>query len=128
MQPCPCGNIYLVAGGELFQVELQVSIGSVINSLFVRPAPTTRQPLVTALAYYLWVLEQCVTPMTLVCYTAVFSVVTWGGALRDDAENGCVADYNDLCSESLDIELGFLIFVSNIVNYFLFRSAENLNS
>ena len=39
MQPCPCGNIYLVAGGELFQVELQVSIGSVINSLFVRPAP-----------------------------------------------------------------------------------------
>ena len=39
MQPCPCGNIYLVAGGELFEVELQVSIGSVINSLFVRPAP-----------------------------------------------------------------------------------------
>ena len=39
MQPCPCGNIYLVAGGEIFQVELQVSIGSVINSLFVRPAP-----------------------------------------------------------------------------------------
>ena len=32
----------------------------------------------------------------LVCYTAVFSVVTqrssWGGALRDDAKNGCVAD------------------------------------
>ena len=39
MQPCPCGNIYLVAGGELFEVELKVSIGSVINSLFVRPAP-----------------------------------------------------------------------------------------
>ena len=33
----------------------------------------------------------------LVCYTAVFSVVTqrssWGGALRDDTKNGCVADY-----------------------------------
>ena len=33
----------------------------------------------------------------LVCYTAIFSVVTllptlWGGALRDDTENGCVAD------------------------------------
>ena len=39
--------------------------------------------------------------VTLVCYTAVFSVVTqrsslppslWGGALRDDTKNGCVAD------------------------------------
>ena len=33
----------------------------------------------------------------LVCYTAVFSVVTqrclWGGALRDASKNGCVADY-----------------------------------
>ena len=37
---------------------------------------------------------------TVVCYTAVFSVVTqrssplsyWGGALRDDTKNGCVAD------------------------------------
>ena len=32
-----------------------------------------------------------------VCYTAVFRVVTqpfsWGGALRDDSRNGCVADY-----------------------------------
>ena len=33
-----------------------------------------------------------------VCYTAVFSVVTQrssprGGALRDDAKNGCVTDY-----------------------------------
>ena len=32
-----------------------------------------------------------------VCYTAVFSVVTqrssWGGTLRDDTKNGCVADY-----------------------------------
>ena len=40
------------------------------------------------------------TPL-LVCYTAVFRVVTqrssplplWGGALRDDTKNGCVADY-----------------------------------
>ena len=34
-----------------------------------------------------------------VCYTAIFSVVTqrssWGGALRDDTKNGCVADYED---------------------------------
>ena len=38
----------------------------------------------------------------LVCYTAVFSVVTqgfspqtlWGGTLRDDTKNGCVADYS----------------------------------
>ena len=32
----------------------------------------------------------------LVCYTAVFSVVTqrcFPGALRDDTKNGCVADY-----------------------------------
>ena len=31
---------------------------------------------------------------SLVCYTAVFSVDTQrgGGALRDDAKNGCVAD------------------------------------
>ena len=32
----------------------------------------------------------------IVCYTAVFSVVTQrlgGGALRDDTKNGCVADY-----------------------------------
>ena len=38
----------------------------------------------------------------LVCYTAVFRVVTqcsppWGGALRDDTKNGCVADYWFLC-------------------------------
>ena len=40
-----------------------------------------------------------------VCYKAVFSVVTqrssplsqWGGALRDDTKNGCVADYNRSC-------------------------------
>ena len=38
----------------------------------------------------------------LVCYTAVFSVVTqsslWGGALRDDTKNGCVADYTKSCA------------------------------
>ena len=37
------------------------------------------------------------TGQPLVCYTAVFSVVTqrssqWEGALRDDSKNGCVAD------------------------------------
>ena len=35
-------------------------------------------------------------PPPVVCYTAVFSVVTqrsWGGALREDTKNGCVADY-----------------------------------
>ena len=37
--------------------------------------------------------------LLIVCYTAVFSVVTqrssplWGGALRDDTKNACVADY-----------------------------------
>ena len=42
--------------------------------------------------------------MTLVCYTAVFSVISqcssplWGGALSDDTKNGCVADYDDSCS------------------------------
>ena len=42
----------------------------------------------------------------IVCYKAVFSVVTqrssglWGGALRDDTKNGCVADY---------LEQGFII-------------------
>ena len=42
----------------------------------------------------------------IVCYIAVFSVVTqrsagvWDGALRDDTKNGCVADY---------LEQGFII-------------------
>ena len=39
----------------------------------------------------------------IVCYTAVFSVVTqlsspltrWGRTLRDDTKNGCVADYEN---------------------------------
>ena len=31
--------------------------------------------------------------LLLVCYTAVFRVVTWEGALRDDTKNGCIADY-----------------------------------
>ena len=41
--------------------------------------------------------------LILVCYTAVFSVVTQrsspqgrGGALGDDTKNGCVADYLDI--------------------------------
>ena len=39
--------------------------------------------------------EITVSPVQLVCYTADFRVVTqqWGGALRDDTKNGCVADY-----------------------------------
>ena len=40
----------------------------------------------------------CIIGKGVVCYTAVFSVVTqrssplWEGALRDDTKNGCVAD------------------------------------
>ena len=37
----------------------------------------------------------CWTDLRIVCYTAVFSVVTQcssPGALRDDTKNGCVAD------------------------------------
>ena len=30
----------------------------------------------------------------LVCYTAVFSVVTQRSSLRDDSKNGCEADYS----------------------------------
>ena len=42
----------------------------------------------------MFMLEQIKGSYELVCYTAVFSVVTqWGGALRDDTKNGCVADY-----------------------------------
>ena len=39
--------------------------------------------------------ETAVASSCLVCYTAVFSVVTQrsSGALRDDTKNGCVADY-----------------------------------
>ena len=33
-----------------------------------------------------------ISGVDIVCYTAVFSVVTQEGALRDDAKNGCVAD------------------------------------
>ena len=47
---------------------------------------------------------------TLVCYTAVFSVVTqWGGALRDDTKNGCVADYVNLALFSNCLKTGLLI-------------------
>ena len=40
------------------------------------------------------------TSLHVVCYTAVFSVVTQRsslGALRDDTKNGCVADYDTYC-------------------------------
>ena len=41
--------------------------------------------------------EKALASASLVCYTAVFSVVTQSsspqGALRDDTKNGCVADY-----------------------------------
>ena len=42
--------------------------------------------------------------VTMVCYTAVLSVVSnapphkrllWGGTLHDDTKNGCVAEYSD---------------------------------
>ena len=46
--------------------------------------------------------DSCAT-RTLVCYTAVFSVVTQRssppGALRDDTKNGCVADYQNMREE-----------------------------
>ena len=54
--------------------------------------------------------------LKLVCYTAVLSVVTqcsspqWGGALRDDTENGCVADYTETCSKFLQRYLKFQTF------------------
>ena len=47
-------------------------------------------------------LEYVCISCPIVCYTAVFSVVTqrssWGGTLRDDTKNGCVADYLPLGS------------------------------
>ena len=41
------------------------------------------------------VFEPCTSTGSVVCYTAVFSVVTQRSsqALRDDTKNGCVADY-----------------------------------
>ena len=46
--------------------------------------------------------DSCAT-RTLVCYTAVFSVVTQRSspleALCDDTENGCVADYQNMREE-----------------------------
>ena len=54
---------------------------------------------ITSFRLYLsWVYYQpiwLIATQQLVCYTAVFSVVTqrWGEALRDDTKNGCVADY-----------------------------------
>ena len=63
----------------------------------------------------------------LVCYTAVFSVVTqrsspppnsrwWGGALRDDSKNGCVADYRQtskLKNKGVVIYVGSFLIVHN---------------
>ena len=45
--------------------------------------------------------EKMRTTSNIVCYTAVFSVVTQRSspqALRDDTKNGCVADYVKCCS------------------------------
>ena len=42
----------------------------------------------------------------LVCYTAVFSVVTQrGGALRDDTKYGCVADYSFVGRDEIRVPL-----------------------
>ena len=56
--------------------------------------------------------QYCITTSFVVCYTAVFRVVTqWGGALRDDTKNGCVADYqicrcfNKCLDRTSDLEL-----------------------
>ena len=68
--------------------------------------------------------------LTVVCYTTVFSVVTqrsfssrsfWGGALRDDTENGCVADKH--CRGTLSLLLlaiktvlqGTVVFLRGVV-------------
>ena len=65
------------------------------------------------------------TPQTraseLVCYTAVFSVVTqrssrlWGGVLRDDTKNGCVADYKWVSSflKTMPSEIGFPVTLTS---------------
>ena len=46
----------------------------------------------TKVAFTLGARAQYPSTVRLVCYTVVFSVVTqWGGALRDDTKNGCVA-------------------------------------
>ena len=47
---------------------------------------------------------------TVVCYTAIFSVVMQrGGVLRDDTKNGCVADYR--YRKSCIIPLGGGVFI-----------------
>ena len=45
--------------------------------------------------------------MLLVCYTAVFSVVTQRSspALRDDTKNGCIANYNVIDYEDYKCDL-----------------------
>ena len=48
-----------------------------------------------AIVYFNSLLYLVVTAR-LVCYTAVFSVVTQCSFLRDDTKNGCVADYGSV--------------------------------
>ena len=66
----------------------------------------------------------------LVCNTAVFIVVTqrrslplWGGALRDDPKNGCVADYVFMKSlENAKILIHLLFFSGKKCSVFSGRS------
>ena len=65
--------------------EQLLSIGQLVSKSSLQYMPLNFQSLALSMA-------------ALVCYTAVFSVATkrsshWGGALRDDSKNGCVADY-----------------------------------
>ena len=58
------------------------------------------------------------TAGTLVCYTAT----KWGGALRDDTKNGCVADYRNAgCSvynvPFITVELSFsFVYQATVTN------------
>ena len=75
------------------------------------------------------------SPTKLVCYTAVFRVVTqrssWGGSLRDD---GCVADYNkavwpkSACLAACLLLLFTLTAADNIENYKLEISKQHTGS
>ena len=78
------------------------------------------------------------SPTKLVCYTAFFRVVTqrssWGGSLRDDAKNGCVADYNkavwpkSACLAACLLLLFTLTAADNIENYKLEISKQHTGS
>ena len=63
----------------------------------------------------------------LVCYTAVFSVVTQRSspqeeALRDDSENGCVADYLCFLMPGLKFKIKLRHFQHSLVClFFIFR-------